>query len=128
MKKLLSLLFVFTLIACGGGSDDDESMGRTTDPLIGIWSELSPDGVALDGDLTVNSNGTWSLADGDGPFTGSWTNSGSDFDSLVQDYSFTLLAQGGEIQSWEDRFTFSSDFDRYTLIEENGNSVTYVRR
>ena len=127
MKKFLSLLFVFTLIACGGGSDDDESMGRTTDPLIGIWAELGPDGVALDGDLTVNSNGTWSLADPEGPFTGSWTNSGSDFDSLVQDYSFSST-QDGETLSWEERITFSSDFDRYTLIEENGNRLTYVRR
>ena len=117
-----------TLISCGGNEDDvPETTGRTTDPLIGVWAELGPDGVALDGDLTVNSNGTWSLADPDGPFTGSWSNSGSDFNSLVQDYTFSSTSDG-ETLNWEDRITFSADFDTYTLIEDNGNRLTYVRR
>ena len=129
MKKLFSLLFVFTLIACGGVSDDDvdDTTGRTTDPLIGVWIELGSDGVALDGDLTISSNGNWSLADPEGPFTGTWSNSGSDFDSLIQDYSFSTTVDGGT-ETWEDRITFSSDFDSYTLIEDNGDRLTYVRQ
>lgn len=107
-------------------SNSSDSTVRTTDPLIGVWTELSPDGVPLDGDLTVFSNGTWSQEDPEGPFTGVWTNSGSDFNLLIQNYSFSFTGQEYN-ETWEERNTFSSDFETRTSIGD-GETLTFVRK
>ena len=108
MKKLLSLLFVFTLIACSGGSDDDESMGRTTDPFIGTWQ--TNDGGEI---VTIinNSDGT-STVDG---YSGStWRNASANpnFNSLTQTY---ILYDGEEEDT--ETITFASDFSTFTCPE-----------
>ena len=43
MKKVLSLLFVFTLVACGGSDDDAEIEGN--DPVIGTWIGIQSDTI-----------------------------------------------------------------------------------
>ena len=115
MKKLLSILFVFTLIACGGGSDDDEeSIGRTTDPFIGTWQ--TNDGGEI---VTIinNSNGTSSISYTDeiGGGTGTWRNTSNNpnFNSLIQVYVFE---EGTEDESSE-TVNFASDFSTWTCAE-----------
>ena len=125
MKKLLSLLFVFTLIACGGGSDDndDDTIGRTTDPLIGVWTlDGGGDGIAT---FSVNANGSqalsWTGGELDGSVAnGTWENTGSDFDALRQIYNLTqdfgdedgAQAYNGQV------FEFSSDFNSFRDLQE----------
>ena len=96
MKKLLSLLFVFTLVACGG-SDDDIS----TDPFIGTWELIytGEDASSYDTTLEVRGDGTFTetdilylgnAEDAVGIHTGTWRNLGSDLNSLSQTYYLTL--------------------------------------
>ena len=111
-------MFVFTLIACGGGSDDDESMGRTTDPLIGSWS-LTP----FEGEhsLVINANGNFTVRvveEGEEYVSsGMWSNNGSDYDASVQIYTVT----GDD----EDILTvrYNEDFSEFV-----SDGSTYVRQ
>ena len=120
MKKLLSILFVFTLIACGGGSDDDESMGRTTDPLIGSWSITPFDG---EHSLVINANGSLTVRfveEGEESVnTGTWSNNGSDYDASVQIY--TVIVDDGEEEITTNRY--NEDFSEFV-----SDGLTYVRQ
>ena len=119
MKKLLSLLFVFTLIACGGGSDDDESMGRTTDPLIGSWSITPFDG---EHSLVINANGNFTVRiveEGEEYVSsGTWSNNGSDFNATVQIYTVT---NSGEVETVSARYN-----ENFSEFISDGS--TYVRQ
>ena len=129
MKKLLSLLFVFTLIACGGGSDDDESMGRTTDPFIGTWISDSyvVDSITTTDIFTVNSNGTWTVvltfSDGETDSqSGTWSNNGSDFNSTTQIYT---VQNDIADESSTSVVTFSNNFNSFTSRD---SEITYTRQ
>ena len=88
LKKLLSLLFVLTIVACGG-SDDDE--GVNIDPIIGKWGgncyedsreyvHYRDDGIWIfyealtNGSIMANHSGTW-------------VNNGDDLTSDNQNYT-----------------------------------------
>ena len=124
MKKLLSLLFVFTLVSCGGGSDDDESMGRTTDPFIGVWVFVNGDGIT--GELEINSNRTYVMGypnDWDSPVSGTWINTATDpdFNSRAQTY-LTNLGYS-YLDPEEITILFSADFNSFSQL-----GVEFVRK
>ena len=112
-------MFVFTLIACGGGSNDDESMGRTTDPLIGSWSITPFDG---EHSLVINANGNFTVRiveEGEEYVTsGTWSNNGSDFNATVQIY--TVIVDGEEEITTN---RYNEDFSEFV-----SDGVTYVRQ
>ena len=124
MKKLLSLLLVSTLIACGGNEDDvDDTTGRTTDPLIGVWTlDGGVDGTAT---FSVNANGSQALSwtggelDGD-VANGTWENTGSDFDALRQIYNLTQdFGDEDGVETYNGQvFEFSSDFNSFRDLGE----------
>ena len=117
MKKLLSLLFVFTLVACGG-SDDDTNQERTTDPLIGTWDqviyytafriEYADDGqmyeIDEDGEKSIVMGTTSQLL---------WSNQGAtDLTSLEQYYLFADDSR--DDGDWATRcYVFSDDYNRF---------------
>ena len=107
-------MFVFTLIACGGGSDDDESMGRTTDPFIGTWQANDGGEIVT---ITNYSNGTSTISYTDGFSSDgqTWRNisSNPNFNSLTQTYIFY---EGTEDEATE-TITFASDFSTFTCSE-----------
>ena len=120
MKKILSLLFVFTLVACGG-NDDDEG-GNSSDPLIGTWEliYIGEDASSYDTTFEVRSDGTYTLTDifyieneeNDVNIdTGTWRNLSSDLNSLSQNYYITSEATS----SADITVIFSSDFNSLTI-------------
>ena len=150
MKKLLSLLFVFTLIACGGGSDEDdnESMGRTTDPLIGTWTITLFVGETDETTITTTYNANGTILDRQVPVdppncvfscTGTWSNTSpnTDFNSLTQRYTTTMdasVCNPNNICEDDSRLeygegvnnlsiTFNEDFNSFTA-----NGYTFTRQ
>jgi hypothetical protein len=121
MKKLLSLLSVFTLVACGG-SDDDTNQERTTDPLIGTWDqvifntayriEYADDGqmyeIDEDGERTVIMGTTSQFL---------WSNQGAtDLTSLEQYYMFEDDSRDDD--DWFiSCYVFSDDYNRFRFCE-----------
>lgn len=141
-------MFVFTLISCGGGSDEDESMGRTTDPLIGTWTLTLYVGEVDEttNTITFNTNGT--MLDRKVPLdppncvfscTGTWSNTSpsTDFNSLTQRYTYTfdasvcnpnnICSDDSRLEYFEEpivsNVTFSEDFNSFTIAGE-----TYTRQ
>ena len=125
MKKLLSLLFVFTLVACWGSDDDDDN---STDPFIGTWELIytGEDASSYDTTMLVRSDGTYTTTD---IFygtensiyidTGTWTNMGSDLNSLSQTYYITVdeESQANSLIT----VIFSSDFNSLNINTYRGD-------
>lgn len=113
MKKLLLFFITVTLISCGGKDDDDLS-GRTTDPLIGTWT-CEPysfdEFVDVTDTVVFNSDGTFTGNSTTGEvYSGGWSNSGNDFDSARQIYTFTYpYSEESETVT----IIFSSDFNSF---------------
>ena len=105
MKKLLLILLLFSLtVSCS--KDDNNSK----DPFIGTWA-LQGDDINSDGTWIINSDGTFSLKDGE---SGNWLNKSSNLNSKNQDYQLAFSAcEEVCIQSYS--ITFSSDFDSGTF-------------
>ena len=126
MKKLIILFLGLAVISCGG-SDDDESMGRTTDPLIGTWRASADDGSIT---IVANANGTYSVSliisgQSNNSITGTWTNSGNDFSQLTQNY--VMLENGDDPEDADNvTFTFSADYNSMTDSEDP--DTTFVRQ
>ena len=136
MKKLIILFLGLAVISCGG-SDDDEPISRTTDPLIGVWFE-SPM-VQNSTSFAFFSNGTYSWQkyyyyDGSESATvideqnGTWENQGDDFNALSQTYILLATRAGNSIYN----FTFNSDFTEFTnnnppANPEHSNKI-YIRQ
>ena len=117
IKKFTLLFIAATLIACGAKDEEEDTSGRTTDPLIGTWYTEFDGGNST---LVVNSNGTWVSNneiddDGTDTYNGGWSNNGNDFDARRQIYTFT----GGGFEG-EDIYTveFSSDFNTLSFDED----------
>ena len=117
MKKLLSLLFVLTLIACGG-SDDDTNELRTTDPLIGTWDQVIFNTAfrieyADDGQMyEIDEDGIKTIIMGT-TSQSLWSNMGNtDLSSLEQYYLFADDSR--EDGDWFTRcYVFSDDYSRF---------------
>ena len=112
MKKLLLVLLLFSLtVSCS--KDDNNSK----DPFIGTWA-LQGDDINSDGTWIINSDGTFSLKDGE---SGNWLNKSSNLNSKNQDYQLAVsdCGEGGEVCINNYSITFSSDFDSGTF------SITY---
>ena len=123
MKKLIILFLGLAVISCGG-SDDDESMGRTTDPFIGVWVFINGDGIT--GELEINSNGTYVMGypnDWDSPVSGTWINTATDpdFSSRAQTY-LTNLGYS-YLDPEEVTILFSADFNSFSQF-----GVEFVRK
>ena len=118
MKKLIILFLGLAIISCGG-SDDDESMGRTTDPLIGSWSITPFEG---EHSLVINANGNFTVRvveEGEEYVTtGTWSNNGSDYDASVQIY--TVIVDGEEEITTN---RYNEDFSEFV-----SDGSTYVRQ
>lgn len=116
MKKLIILFLGLAVISCGG-SEDDESMGRTTDPIIGTWLEIDETNPST---LVFGSSGNYTESDSDNTYNADWVNNGNNFDSLSQTY--TLTAQS---QSLTMNVLFSEDFNTFSFTSDN---TTYSYR
>ena len=129
MKKLIILFLGLAIISCGG-SDDDESMGRTTDPIIGNW-RWSSGGDIERWNFSSSGNLTFLRSSSDFPednlsASGRWTNNGNDFNSLSQTYML-------EIPNEEDvtlSVIFNADFDEWTgyCTGSGCDEPTYTRQ
>ena len=142
MKKLLSLLFVFSLIACVGDNDDDTLI----DPLIGTWFVESNSYTFV---LIFDSNGTFTstATSKDGGFfggespvptlggypDGNWVNTEN------ENYTNYKTLQEYQINSIGIEFArileFSDDFNSFVIPEEKVRldyglvyGFTYVRQ
>lgn len=111
-----------TLIACG--SNDDDDVGRTTDPIIGTWTVDDRGDSAT---IVFNEDGTftqaWSYSyDPQNPdiFSGTWRNNGSDFSSTTQIYTTTEQNSEGIDDGEEDTFViiFSDDFNSFYIQDD----------
>jgi hypothetical protein len=109
MNKLLSILFAFVLISCTADNKDiiDE---RSTDPLIGTWGYAEDN---ITGKFIINSNGNYTLKySDDDEQTGIWSNTGKNFSSTRQIYTFQESQNnGGEIDTAT--VVFSNDFNTW---------------
>ena len=124
MKKLIILFLGLAIISCGG-SDDDESMGRTTDPFIGSWSGEGNEGFTGEHLFTVNANGTFSnrIIENGVEYTnsGTWSNLGSDFNALTQSYRII-----GDDDNSEPETTIVRHNEDFSEFVSDGD--TFVRR
>ena len=129
MKKILLLLIGLTIISC---SSDDEA----TDPFIGTWYATKIDrGIESSSTLAINSNGTFTAVfesdddDYEDDSSGEWSNSGSDFTSFNQIYTFnnliTIYGDGFEEFTEEETMSviFSEDFNSFVF-----DGRTFIRQ
>ena len=117
MKKLTLLFIAATLIACGAKDDDEDTSGRTTDPLIGSWYQEFEGGNAT---FVANSNGTWiaNFEEEGETFTntGGWNNNGSDFDAVRQIYTFNYDDEDTDDETFT--IEFNPDFTSLTFEDD----------
>lgn len=135
--KLLS--FIFFLIACGSG-DDNENSARGVDPLIGRWymSSCTIDASHSNYDPReyhqFNDDGTWIFVEyisGIDEYlingSGTWVNDEDDFGSISQTYTLIqddlrkdprapFYQEGGRSEPLVTDFTltFNSSFDNFS--------------
>ena len=130
MKKLIILFLGLAIISCGG-SDDDESMGRTTDPLIGVWLNTVEEITTT---FTANSNGNFtSLTEyptSSISSSGTWSNNGSDLNSNSQLYTFTTEENNDSENDDPQilRVVYSNNFNAFTIYSGTNDEVTYTRQ
>ena len=111
MNKLISILLAFMFISCAADDMDIKDEG-STDPLIGTWGiNYAKDGIT--GKFIINSNGNYILKySDDDEQTGIWSNTGNNFSSTRQIYTFQESQNnGGEIDTAT--VVFSNDFNTW---------------
>jgi hypothetical protein len=153
MKKILSLLLVFTFVACGG-SDDDVSV--VSDPLIGTWmvtQDQSANFAALGftGSVIfkiifiVNSDGTGSqtteietdnnlildlfeeeLEDGNPSFNWFNTSNNPDFSNTTQTYIITEDDED-EVEKEFSVINFNSSFTEF-IIRDSDEGFVFIKQ
>lgn len=103
MKKNLSLLFVLSLIACGGSDEEDVINNDNVDPIIGVWNEELEEGSSFSSIIWVfNSDGSLSLSfDGSNTSSGQWEFLGSNLDGTKR-YTLDFIQYPNE-----GKFTFA---------------------
>ena len=103
MKKILSLLFVLSLIACGGSDEEDVVNNDNVDPIIGVWNEELEEGSSFSSIIWVfNSDGSLSLSfDGSNTSSGQWEFLGSNLDGTKR-YTLDFIQYPNE-----GKFTFA---------------------
>ena len=108
MKKILLLLIGLTIISCS--SDDEDT--RTTDPLIGIWDDDDVGEPCIPCFYKINANGTFNYSSPHISISGVWSNNGTDFNSLIQNYEFINNPSNinPDYYSYPEEITFSEDF------------------
>ena len=152
MKKILSLLLVFTFVACGG-SDDDVSV--VSDPLIGTWmvtQDQSANFTALGFTgsvifkiiLNFNSDGTGGqtteietdnslilalfeeeLEDGNPLYNWVNTNNSPDFSNTTQ---FYILTEDGDDEEPDvSEINFNSSFTEL-IVRESDDGFVFIKQ
>ena len=99
MNKILSIFFALVFISCTA-DDKDIIDEMSTDPLIGTWGiTYTEDGIT--GKFIINSNGNFTLKySDDDEQSGMWSNTGNNFSSTRQIYTFQESENnGGEIDT-----------------------------
>jgi len=111
MNKILSIFFALVFISCTA-DDKDIIDEMSTDPLIGTWGiTYTEDGIT--GKFIINSNGNFTLKySDDDEQSGMWSNTGNNFSSTRQIYTFQESENnGGEIDT--STIVFSNDFNTW---------------
>ncbi|MGB0375561.1 MAG: hypothetical protein ACPGC5_00035 [Flavobacteriaceae bacterium] len=130
--KLLSILFISTLVVSCSKDDDDSNQGRTTDPIIGSWRlDYDEDNSYLIIEFNSNGNYSGSYTDPDYPednegVNGTWSNSGTDFTSTRQTYTTTFVNEDGESETVSYSAQFSPDFN--SVYFGGDEDDTYIRQ
>ena len=123
--KILAFVLGLTLVSCGS-SDEDEDLGRTTDPIIGVWEQnYGDDDDSWIVRFSANGEVVDEIRDGSNydVYRGVWsTTENPDFNSQNRIYTLDF----GENRIFRNEgFTFSDDFETFTI---NASGVRYRRR
>lgn len=106
-------------------------MGRTTDPLIGVWLYTVGERTTT---FTANSNGNFtSLTEYPTSSISSyrtWSNNGSDLNSNSQLYTFTTEENNDSENDDPQilRVVYSNNFNAFTIYSGTNDEVTYTRQ
>ena len=133
--KLLSILFISVIVV---SCNDDDDRDTSVDPIIGAWrTDDNEDNSYIN--IVFNSNGNFSsfmqtlptdptqpirVHDG---LNGTWSNSGTDFKSTTQTYTYTRFYGEGESETGTFSAQFSEDFNSVTLTDEY-DEIIYIRQ